>query len=233
MKFKSKDTKLELIHDYDMLLMIEKGKRGGFSGVLGPRNVKAYNKYTIEQDGSRPLTEIEFKQLEKVLDNNKGDYMDLDFSNCGKSNFILYIDANNLYGGAMSEKLPTNNFKWENDPNYYLSVPEGRGCIIECDLEYTDECKELTSRYPLAPHNRFVEKSELSEKQINMLGEDKLGKVPKFILDLHDKEKYVIHNELLEYYIKMGMKVTKVYRTISFNEEAWLKPYTVLILIQT
>ena len=71
----------------------------------------------------------------------------------------------------------------------------------------------------------MLNENELSDKQIHLLGEEKLGKVPKLILDLHDKEKYVIHNELLEYYIKLGMKVTKVYRTISFNEEAWLKPY--------
>ena len=40
------NVELELLTDYDQLLMFEKGIRGGFSGVLGPRHVKAFNKYT-------------------------------------------------------------------------------------------------------------------------------------------------------------------------------------------
>ena len=105
MKFKSKDIKLELLSDYDMLLMIEKEKRGGFSGVLGPRNVKAFNKYTTKDNDIRPLTDIEIKQFDTLINKDEEfDYKKYDFSRLGKSNFILYIDANNLYGGAMSEK---------------------------------------------------------------------------------------------------------------------------------
>ena len=29
--------------------------------------------------------------------------------------YIQYLDANNLYGWAMSQKLPVNNFKWVKD----------------------------------------------------------------------------------------------------------------------
>ena len=51
---------LELLTDYDMLQMFEKGIRGGFSGVLGSRHVKAYNKYTPNyKDGNRLLDDNE------------------------------------------------------------------------------------------------------------------------------------------------------------------------------
>ena len=62
-----------------------------------------------------------------------------------ESNFIIYLDANNLYGWAMSQYLPYSGFKWLNqkdidrfDPN---SIAENSpiGYILEAGLEYTDE----------------------------------------------------------------------------------------------
>lgn len=42
----------------------------------------------------------------------------------------------------MSQPLPTGDFKWEKNPKYYKQIPKGRGCITECDLEYTEEAKQ-------------------------------------------------------------------------------------------
>ena len=62
-----------------------------------------------------------------------------------ESNFIIYLDANNLYGWAMSQYLPYSGFKWLNqkgidrfDAN---SIAENSpiGYILEAGLEYTDE----------------------------------------------------------------------------------------------
>ncbi|XP_060573311.1 uncharacterized protein LOC132731192 [Ruditapes philippinarum] len=137
---------LELLTNYDMLQMFEKGTRGGFSGVLGPRHVKAFNKYTTNYDeGNRILDENEMKECLEILKNggNLNDFLE--------EKYLLYLDANNLYGWAMSKPLPTRDFKWEENQEYYKNIPEGRGCIIECDLEYTNKCKKKTFRYPLAP----------------------------------------------------------------------------------
>ena len=210
---------LELLTDYDMLQMFEKGIRGGFSGVLGSRHVKAYNKYTPNyRDGNRILDDNEINKFKK----NGGNFNDL-----FKENYLLYLDANNLYGWAMSQKLPTKDFKWEEDPDYYKNIPEGRGCIVECDLEYPNLCKFNTRRFPLAPEHMIVKEEMLSKYQLKLLEEQeiKLGKEKKLFLTLYDKKKYIVHHSILKEYIKLGLKVTKVHRIISFEESAWLKKY--------
>ena len=212
---------LELLTDYDMLTMIEKGIRGGFSGVLGKRCVKAFNKYTpnYNGNGNRVLDENEMKECLEALKNGKNlnDYL--------TEKYLLYLDANNLYGWSMSQKLPTKDFKWENDPDYYKKIPKGRGCIIECDLEYPNDCRFKTRKYPLAPEKMKIDKEKLSDYQLNLLGDKPLSKEEKLFLTLYDKEKYVIHHSILKEYIKLGMKVIKVYRTISFEESNWLAKY--------
>ena len=90
--FKQTKIKLGLLTDYDMLLVFENRIRGGYSGVLGDRYVKANNKYV-------PLDTSE-KSAKRWQ---------------SQSNYLLYLDANNLYEWAMSQKLPTGDFKWE-DP---------------------------------------------------------------------------------------------------------------------
>ena len=74
-------VKLELLSDIDMLIMLEKGIRGGIFHAIY-RYAKAINKY--------------MKNYDKNM----------------KSSFLEYVDANNLYGWAMSKKLPIGNFKW-------------------------------------------------------------------------------------------------------------------------
>ena len=73
---------------------------------------------------------------------------------------ILYIDANNLYGWAMSQYLPTGEFKKLQLPENYsqdqlvedlLQIPDDNeyGNFINCDLEYLVEIKEKTKTFLL------------------------------------------------------------------------------------
>ena len=56
------------------------------------------------------------------------------------NSYIVYLDANNLYGWVMSQPLPTSNFKWLIDEEIeeldVMMIPDdsSRGCISECDL---------------------------------------------------------------------------------------------------
>ena len=73
------------------------------------------------------------------------------------SKYIMHLDANNLYGWAMSQYLIFNRFKWLNqkeiDKFDVNSVAENSsiGYILEVGLEYPDELHALRSDYPLAP----------------------------------------------------------------------------------
>ena len=63
--------------------------------------------------------------------NNK--YMK-NYNNNEESSYIQYLDANNLYGWAMSKKLPVNGFKWlDNDKTAEHIINEARNNIV-CNL---------------------------------------------------------------------------------------------------
>ena len=91
---------------------------------------------------------------------------------------VLYIDANKLYGWAMSEYLPYDeiNFEEKYDINETLNTPDDAddGYFVEFDLEYPKN-KEKTKYFPFAPVNRIVEDEALSEyqKSVNVNGKNK------------------------------------------------------------
>ena len=174
---------LELLSDYDMLLMFKKGIRGGVS-MISKRYAKANNKYMGEAyDSSKPPS------------------------------FVTYLDANNLYGWAMSKLLPTGGFKWmtEDELNNWesLTSDEGVGCILEADLEYPYELHCLHDDYPVCPESVKPDGST----------------VAKLIPNLNDKKHYVLHYENLKQCVSLGLKITKIHRGIQFRESAWLKEY--------
>ena len=90
------------------------------------------------------------------------------------SKYIMYLDANNLYGWAMSQYLPTGNFKWMSDREI-KQIDLGKykkdgkkGLIPEVDLEYNKKLHELHNDYPIAP-----EKVKVSKKYaLRLLQED-------------------------------------------------------------
>ena len=79
---------------------------------------------------------------------------------------IIYLDANNLCGYAMFKFLPTSGFKWidpkEFDLNKYSSN-SSKWCVLEVDLEYPKELRELHNDYPLAPDKIVIKREMLSD----------------------------------------------------------------------
>ena len=54
----------------------------------------------------------------------------------------------------------------------------------------------------------------------------KVGNVKKLIPNLYDKVKYIVHNRNLQYSLKLGMKLIKIHRILSFKQKNWLKIFT-------
>ena len=138
--------------------------------------------------------------------------------------YLLYLDANNLYGYSMSQKLPYKNFKWSND----LTLDKIQTGIYEVDLTIPENLHYKFKDYPLCPEIKFIPENNLSEYQKylnNKLNIKYNDKDKKFILDLSTKINYKIYYKNLEYYMQLGIKIDKVHKILTFDEKPFLKKY--------
>ena len=71
--------------------------------------------------------------------------------------YIIYLDANNLYGWAMSQALADGDIHWIPKEDFakinWLEVPDDgeKGYFVECDLSVPKELHDKFNGYPLAP----------------------------------------------------------------------------------
>ena len=172
--------KLELLTDPDMLLMFERGIRGGITQVV--------------------------HQCASANNNYMGDK----FNPNEDTTYLQYLDANNLYGWAMSQPLPTGGFKWTDvNPNKIseLATRTDKGYLLEVDVSYP---KELHN-----PHNDLPFMCERME----------IDGVEKLVPNLRDKKSYVIHIQALNQALQHGLRLDRIHRVIEFNQSPWLKTY--------
>ena len=188
---KKTGVNLELLKDPDMLLMFERGIRGGIT--------QSVHKWAIA--------------------NNP--YMGCEYDPLRPTNYLQYLDANNLYGWAMSQPLPTGEFKWVDIENLKQEARElkrtidmmvrncnrGVGYVLEVDV-----------RYPRELHDHHNDLPFMCEK-IRVSG------VEKLVPNLHDKQKYVIHVKALKQALDHGLVLERIHRVIQFKQSAWMKKY--------
>ena len=142
-----------------MLLMFEKGMRGGISQAIH-KYAKANNKY--------------IKNYNKNL----------------TSSYLMYLDANNVYGWAMYKKLPIGGFKWDNLDNYSEEIIKNYnendkyGVLLEVGINYP---KELHG-FPF------------------LCGRKKLNKTNKLVKSLEDKKEYLVQISVLKQALNHGLK---------------------------
>ena len=125
-----------------------------------------------------------------------------------ESSYIQYLDANYLYGWAMSQKLPVNNFKWVKDTSRIIeefmknyNENSKKGYILEVDVKYPKKLHDSHSDLPFLPRRM------------------KIDKCKKLVCNLHNKKKYVVHIKSLKQALNHGLKLKSIYRIIEFNQK--------------
>ena len=156
-----------------MLLMVEKGIRGGICHSIY-RYAKANNKYMKDYDKNKELT------------------------------YLQYWDVNNLYGWAMSQKLPVNNFEWIKDTSQFnedfiknYNEKSDKGYFLEANIQYLETFHEL-------------------HKDLSVL-QERMKFVERFVANLHDKTEYVIRIRNLKQTLNHGLVFKIVHKVIIFN----------------
>ena len=167
---KKTGIRLELLQDIDMLLMFERGIRGGIIQAVH-RYASTNNPYMEEYDKDK------------------------------ETNYQQYLDANNLYGWAMSQSLPTGEFRWINcnswDPKKLVDMilrEKNYGYLPEVDVKYPRELHDLHNDIPF------------------MCSKMKINGVEKLIPNLYDKKKYVIHIRALKQALDHGLILEKIHK---------------------
>ena len=175
---KCTEIKLELLTHPDMLLMFEEGIRGAIT--------QAVRKY--------------------ALANNK--YMGDKFDPKSESSYLQYLDANNLYGWATSQPLPTGGFKWVDvNANKISELPTrtDKGYKLEVDVIYPKDLHDSQNDLPF-----MCERMEING-------------VEKLVPNLSDKKSYVIHIQALNQALQHGLRPDRIHQAIEFDQSPWLK----------
>ena len=131
-----------------------------------------------------------------------------------------------LYGTC----LRTSGCKWIDPKMCNLNKYTGnssKGCVLEVDLEYPEGSREVHNNYHLAPDKIEIKREMLSNYQIKIADFYNIpsGNVKKLLPNFFDKEKYGLHYENLQLYLRPGLKLKKIHRILEFNKSQWLKPY--------
>ncbi len=115
------DVEIGLISDIKIMDIMERGKRGGWTFVGSKIYVKANNKYLPDYDETK------------------------------ESPYVLYADANNLYGHSLSEPLTYGGLELDTKTTLeeVLETADDAptGYTVEVDITFPEEIHEFLKRY--------------------------------------------------------------------------------------
>ena len=159
---------LEILTDQNMLLLYEKGIRGGICEAI-TKYKKANNPYMKNYDQTKP------------------------------SSYLMYVDANILYGYAMRKKLPTVDFQWIEDISIFTedciknyNENSDTGYLLLVDVNYPKDLYEKHKDLPFLPE-KF-----------------KIDKTTKLSCNFKDKNNYPVHICALKQALNHGLNLSSI-----------------------
>ena len=171
----SSGVTLDTLPDKQMLDDFVGAKRGGIFGIIGDRYLNSNN------NNNRSMAEHDRRSIREPASQ------------------IWYIDANNLYGYAMMQKLPYNDFQFTTTTlDAILNTPDDsdHGFYIVCDIDYTNKCKERTEQLALMTKKKKINDNELGYRE----RDGGKARSEKLILDQNNKTEYVVHYRIFRIY---------------------------------
>ena len=150
---------------------------------------------------------------------------------------IIYLDMNNLYGGAMRMYLPFANFQWVKGNLdemlkriLKLSDESPQGYYIKVDLHFPDTVHDKLKDYPPCPENIEINFEMLSEYNKKCYRTEhgttkKIYTSRKLTPHLNDHKAYVLDYRLLKKAVELGVEVMAVHKILQFDQSPWLRPY--------
>ena len=141
---------------------------------------------------------------------------------------ILYVDANNLYRHSMSQPVPYDEIRFDQNVNLedILNTPDDSdiGYFVEADIIYPGNIKEKTKNFPFAPVNKNINPDNFND-YMKEIKPDTYIQTSELICDWSDKKNYLVQYRMLKFYVRYGMIVDKVPEIISFRQSRWLEIY--------
>ena len=202
--FKMTGIEVDLISSVDMFNFINGSIRGGQCNAIH-RLALANNKYLTDFDPSKP------------------------------EDYIVYLDVTNLYGTIMYHTpMPVSDFRWLSAKeiaklNISNLDPKGdNGYFLEVTLLYPESIHDLTSDFPFCPNQVSVPPEWWSPytKTIAETYSHPFKQGPKKLLaSVTDKERYIVHYALLQFYLEKGMILKETHRVLAFKQSVWMKDY--------
>ena len=168
--------------------------------------------------------------------------------------YILYLDANNLYGYSMCQYLPKGDFKWstnekflinkniefkdhENLKSYILNIEDNANIGYTFDInltynqvdKYGNYSKKLTEQIHDL-HNNYAlacENKSIKKEMLNEWQQEdyKESNISKLITNFNDKINYVVNYRILKLFLELGLRITKVNRVLQYEQQDYMKSY--------
>lgn len=144
-----------------------------------------------------------------------------------QDSYIVYLDANNLYGWAMSQFLPYKDFKWNNDmwtkeKILNLANDAETGYMFKVDLRIPEHLHDYFNNYVPCPENVKVDKNDLNQFQQEGY---KNSQIRKLCCSFKDRIDYVVNYRYLKLALSLGVELLEVKQVLQFSQKPFLKEY--------